>query len=105
MTDAAAVAPPRRFTLVMLWASLATVLAEVLTMHSTDDARRAMSMIVGRPFGAWFWGGGILLGHLLPLLLLSLGGGLSLIAPAAVLAGMFAIERVWVLAPQRIPLS
>lgn len=96
---------PRTFTTVLLWLSLATLVGEVLTTHPTVDARRAMSMIVGCPFGAWFWGGGVLLGHLLPGLLLMTGVEQSLLAPLSILAGIFAIERCWVLAPQRIPLS
>jgi len=98
-------AAPHNFTLVMLWASLATLIGEVLTTHPTVDARRAMSMIVGRPLGAWFWGGGVLLGHLLPGSLLTFGIEQSLLAPLMILAGIFAIERCWVLAPQRIALS
>src|SRR5262249_34693061 len=47
-------ATPRVFTIVMIWISLATILGEVLTTHPTNDARRAMAMIVGRPLGAWF---------------------------------------------------
>jgi Fe-S-cluster-containing dehydrogenase component/formate-dependent nitrite reductase membrane component NrfD len=95
----------RNFTLVLLGVSLATLIGEVLTTHPTVDARRAMSMIVGRPYGAWFWGGGVLLGHLLPGLLLMTGMEQSLLAPLMILAGIFAIERCWVLAPQRIALS
>jgi len=62
-------------------------------------------MIVGRTFGAWFWGGGVVLGHLLPALLLMTGIEQTLLAPLMILAGIFAIERCWVLAPQRIALS
>src|SRR5205807_6318116 len=39
----------RNFTIVMVWLSIATLAAELLTTHPTVDARRAMSMIVGRP--------------------------------------------------------
>jgi Fe-S-cluster-containing dehydrogenase component/formate-dependent nitrite reductase membrane component NrfD len=98
-------AMPRSFTIVMVWLSIATLAAEVLTTHPTVDARRAMSMIVGRPLGAWFWGGGVVLGHVLPALLLMTGVEQSVIAPLMILAGIFAIERCWVLAPQRIALS
>ena len=101
--DGAAVA--RVFTLALLVASLLTVFAEVLTTHPTDDARRAMAMIVGRPLGGWFWGGGTVAGHLVPIALLALGVGPGWLASLIILAGLFAIERVWVLAPQRIPLS
>lgn len=95
----------RAFTLVMLVASLLTTFGETLTVHSTDDSRRAMAMILGAPLGGWFWGGGILVGHVIPIVLLAGGVGLTSLAPLAILAGMFAMERVWVLAPQRIALS
>jgi Fe-S-cluster-containing dehydrogenase component/formate-dependent nitrite reductase membrane component NrfD len=98
-------ATPRVFTTVMIWVSLATIVGEVLTTHPTVDARRAMAMIVGRPLGGWFWGGGVMLGHLAPGLLLMTGAEQALFAPLMVLAGIFAIERCWVLAPQRIALS
>jgi len=90
---------------VMICVSLAMILGEVLTTHPTVDARRAMAMIVGQPLGVWFWGGGVVLGHLVPGLLLTTGAEQALLAPLTVLAGIFAIERCWVLAPQRIALS
>jgi len=98
-------AAPRVFTLVLLFASLATVIGELLTTHPTVDAREAMSMIVGRPLGGWLWGGGLLLGHILPGVLLLAGVEQSFLAPLAILAGILAIERCWVIAPQRIALS
>jgi Fe-S-cluster-containing dehydrogenase component/formate-dependent nitrite reductase membrane component NrfD len=98
-------ATPRAFTTVMVWVSLVTIFGEVLTTHPTVDTRRAMAMIVGRPLGGWFWGGGVVLGHLVPLLLLMTGAEQAFLAPLVVLAGIFAIERCWVLAPQRIALS
>jgi Fe-S-cluster-containing dehydrogenase component/formate-dependent nitrite reductase membrane component NrfD len=98
-------AMPRIFTTVILWLSLATVAGEVLTTHATVDARRAMAMIVGRPLGAWFWGGGVVLGHLIPGALLMSGAEYAILAPLMILAGIFAVERCWVLAPQRIALS
>jgi len=48
----------------------------------------------------------VIVGHLLPLTLL-INAGQAAAIPAAVLAlaGLFVIERLWILAPQRIPLS
>jgi formate-dependent nitrite reductase membrane component NrfD len=86
--------------------SLIALLAECCTVPPTDDSRRAIHMILGRPMGGWFWGVGILAGHVIPLLLLATCTGL-LTAVAAVLAlvGMGVIEWLWVTVPQRIPLS
>jgi Fe-S-cluster-containing dehydrogenase component/formate-dependent nitrite reductase membrane component NrfD len=104
-TAAAEQATPRQLTLVLVILSLLTLIGEVLTTHPTVDARRAMAMIMGRPFGAWFWIGGVVIGHLIPIALLAAGIGQSWAAPLVILAGILAIERCWVLAPQRIALS
>lgn len=96
------------------WLSLAvtlafsalTLLGEIVTTPPTADAHRAMRWITGKPMGQLFWGAGIGLGHVLPLVLLATGvSGLGVIAAAAALAGLYAIEWLWVLAPQHIPLS
>ncbi|MFV1966666.1 MAG: 4Fe-4S dicluster domain-containing protein [Pirellulaceae bacterium] len=98
-------AVPRFFTMATLSFSLVTLSAEICTTPPTDDARRAMEMIIGRPMGGWFWGAGIAIGHVLPLILLATGVVPAVVAPLLVLGGMFVIERLWVLAPQRVPLS
>jgi hypothetical protein len=74
--------------------------------NATDDARRAIHMILGKPMGGWFWGAGVAMGHIVPLLLLATGRG-ALFALAAILAlvGMGVIEWLWVSVPQKIPLS
>lgn len=86
--------------------SLLAVLGEIATTPPTADARRALDWIIGRPRGAWFWGGGVGGGHVLPILLLALGApGAGVAAAVLALAGLYVIERLWVLAPQQIPLS
>jgi hypothetical protein len=63
-------------------------------------------MILGKPMGGWFWGVGIVVGHLIPLTLLSLTPGpLSAVAAVLALLGMGVVEWLWVSVPQRIPLS
>ncbi len=47
--------------------------AECCTVPPTDDSRRAIHMILGKPMGGWFWGAGVVAGHVVPLLLLALG--------------------------------
>lgn len=97
---------PRVFTACTLIFSLIAVLGEIATTPPTVDARQAMDWIVGRPMGWWFWGAGIAAGHLAPLALLSVGScGAGVVAAILALAGLFVIERLWVLAPQYIPLS
>jgi Fe-S-cluster-containing dehydrogenase component/formate-dependent nitrite reductase membrane component NrfD len=86
--------------------SLIALLAECFTMPPTDDARRAIHMILANPMGGWFWGVGVALGHVVPLLLLALSSGWpTALAAVLALVGMGVIEWLWVAVPQRIPLS
>ncbi len=98
--------PPAMLLAISLAFSLIALLAECCTAPPTDDSRRAIHMILGKPMGGWFWGGGIALGHIVPLLLLTTGiGWLTALAAVLALAGMGVIEWLWVSVPQRIPLS
>jgi Fe-S-cluster-containing dehydrogenase component/formate-dependent nitrite reductase membrane component NrfD len=86
--------------------SLLALVLECFTVPPTDDSRRAIHMILGKPMGGWFWGAGVAIGHIVPLLLLATGrGALSALAAILALAGMGVIEWLWVSVPQRIPLS
>jgi hypothetical protein len=51
-----------------------------------------------------FWWGGIVLGHILPLVLFAIPGALPLVALTAVV-GLFFYEYAFVMAPQHIPNS
>jgi Fe-S-cluster-containing dehydrogenase component/formate-dependent nitrite reductase membrane component NrfD len=96
----------RMFLIATLVFSLVALLAEILTTPPTTDAHRALEWIVGRPMGRWFWGAGIGVGHVLPLALLATGiSAAAVVAAVAALFGLFVIERLWVLAPQQVPLS
>jgi formate-dependent nitrite reductase membrane component NrfD/ferredoxin len=83
--------------------SLIALLAELLTTPPTADAHRALEWIIRGPMSAMFWGWGIVAGHLIPLALLATGAGAA--AAVLALAGMLVIERLWVQAPQQVPLS
>jgi Fe-S-cluster-containing dehydrogenase component/formate-dependent nitrite reductase membrane component NrfD len=99
-------AAPWYFTGGTLVFSLVALCAELVTTPPTTDAHLALDWIVRRPMGIWFWGAGIGAGHLLPIALLLSGTSYAAVL-AAVLAlmGMLVIERLWVLAPQQVPLS
>jgi formate-dependent nitrite reductase membrane component NrfD len=85
--------------------SVITLVAEIWTAPPTNDARLAMDWIL-RKQGRWFWLGGVVLGHVLPLVLLTTGVGFAVaIAAIAALAGILVIEWLWILAPQQVPLS
>ncbi len=97
---------PRLFLISTLIFSLVTILAEIFTTPPTTDARMALDWITGRPMGRWFWGMGMGVGHVLPLALLAMSHlGLHIVAAVLPLAGLYVIERLWVLAPQKVPLS
>ena len=92
-------------TLVIVF-HLITLAIELTTTHSTDDAHTVVKMITGGQFSRAFWLGMILAGNVIPLLLLLTGSSaLFAVAGILVLVGMYIGERIWVNAPQMIPLS
>lgn len=88
--------------------NLVILTAELVTPHPTTDSRKVVDMILRGRYRLAFLGGTLLIGNLLPLALLGLFWGHALVFAAAavlVLAGIYITERIWVEAPQRIPLS
>ena len=95
----------------VLWAGLlvsALVLfAELFTAHGTQDAARAARLLTHGPLRVPLWGGVIVGGIALPLVLLlsaSIPFGSELAAGLA-LAGLWLWEELWTRAGQMIPLS
>jgi len=89
-----------------LLANLAIMLIEVSITHPTEDAKRTVKMIVNGRYASRFWFGVIVLTNLLPLGILFLGGGyLALAAAVLTIVGIYITEKIWVEAPQRIPLT
>ncbi len=87
-------------------ANLLILVSELTTTHPTEDAHRTVKSILSGRYRTAFWGGAILLGNLLPLvLLLALGSAMLPVAGALVLIGIYITEHIWVQAPQMIPLS
>lgn len=86
--------------------NLVVLAAELLTPHSTADAKATQHMIIAGRFGRLFWFGALFSGNALPLLLIAFGGPLLLAAAGVlVLTGIYITEHIWVRAPQWIPLS
>jgi formate-dependent nitrite reductase membrane component NrfD len=86
--------------------SLILLTFELWTTHSTDDAHTVAKMITHGQFSRQFWLGMVLVGHVLPLFLIAYGQRFStILAGVLILAGMYIGERIWVRAPQLIPLS
>jgi formate-dependent nitrite reductase membrane component NrfD len=90
-----------------LVAQATLLIAELGATHANLDVARAGRLITRGHFRGAFWGGVVVAGIALPLVLLSLGasGGLVALAAVLALAGLAVYEDVWVKAGQSIPLS
>jgi Fe-S-cluster-containing dehydrogenase component/formate-dependent nitrite reductase membrane component NrfD len=101
------------FMLVLMFMSVATLVVHLVTLaieltttHSTADAHAVAKMMTHGEFSKPFWLGMILVGNVLPIFLLLTGGGFGFaLAGVLILAGLYIGERIWVKAPQLIPLS
>jgi len=93
-------------TTALLAIHLITLAIELFMTHATDDAHTVVKMITRGQFSYQFWLGMVLVGNLLPLLFLLTGqAGSFALAGLLILIGMYIGERIWVKAPQMIPLS
>jgi len=90
--------------LVSISINLMLVMVELTITHPTRDAKAVVKMITRGRYKMLFWIGAILFGNIIPLVLLFVPG-LSLYAGIIVLIGIFLTEKIWVEAPQRIPLT
>ena len=95
---------------VLAWglvAQLVILVAELVTPHPTEDAHRVVELITKGPFKTIFWGSGVVLGSLLPLLLLFLAASPFALAGASLLSliGLWYLIRLWVQVPQLLSLS
>ncbi|MGV6828790.1 MAG: NrfD/PsrC family molybdoenzyme membrane anchor subunit [Flavobacteriales bacterium] len=99
--------------IIALATNLFTMITELTMTHPSTAAETVVKMITKGRYKNVFWIGAVLIGNITPLILLSfrgieesLGGGTVLtIAAIMVLIGIYATEKVWVEAPQRIPLA
>jgi formate-dependent nitrite reductase membrane component NrfD len=98
---------------VSLIAHLLMVLGEFAMPHTTDNARYGARLITHGPFARAFWGGVVVAGGVVPLLIL-LAGPLFFAAPNRVaaglagvlaLAGLLIFEWCFVMAGQSVPNS
>ena len=81
--------------------------AELITPHPTVDSHRTVKIITKGVFKSEFWGGVVLIGSLIPFLMLISSFAPMILAFAGLLAliGIWCSVRIWVIAPQMIPLS
>jgi Fe-S-cluster-containing dehydrogenase component/formate-dependent nitrite reductase membrane component NrfD len=81
-----------------------TLVGKFAMPFASEVALLASREMTHGKFRNHFWWGGIVLGHILPLALLYIPGGLPLVALTAVV-GLFFYEYAFVMAPQHIPNS
>ena len=81
--------------------------AELITPHPTVDSHRTVKIITKGVFKSEFWGGVVLIGSLIPFFMLISSFAPMILAIAGLLAlvGIWCSVRIWVIAPQMIPLS
>ena len=85
---------------------LVTLLGEFGMPHASEVAARAAHRITHGPYRHYFWTGSLLLGHVIPLLLLGVGGTVpEALAGLLALVGLYLYEYAFVMAPQEIPNS
>ena len=91
-----------------LVANLLVVLAELSITHPTSDAKATVALILKGRYRRNFWWT-IVSGNLVPLLCLLLVPKTALpvfgLAALLVIYGIYQLEKIWVEAPQRLPLS
>ena len=87
--------------------NLFTMITELTMTHPSTAAHNVVEMITKGRYKNLFWIGVIILGNILPLGLLIFIPSATILTVAAVLIliGIYATEKIWVEAPQRIPLA
>ena len=86
--------------------NLFIMVMELTITHPTDDAHRAVKMITKGRYSKLFWIGVVLVSNIIPLCLLMLGSGsLGILTALLVIIGIYFTEKIWIEAPQRIPLT
>ena len=98
----------RTLLMVTIVLSVFNMLIDLAFPHPTADAKRTVEMIRSGRYSRLFWIGVLLIGHVLPFVVLWWYGiepvGL-LLSAVGVLIGVYLSDKIWVEAPQRIPLS
>jgi uncharacterized membrane protein YobD (UPF0266 family) len=85
---------------------LLTLVIELWTAHTTDDAKATIELITRGRFRVPFWAGMVFVGNILPLILLCFGQTTTAaLSGILILIGLYIAEHIWVRAPQMIPLS
>jgi formate-dependent nitrite reductase membrane component NrfD len=84
---------------------LVVTLVELYLPHKEQDTKLVVKSIISGRYSKLFWGVAVLAGTIVPVVLLVIMPGLSMVAAVLFLFGVFASQHIWVRAPQQIPLS
>ena len=93
--------------IIALIVNLFTLVTELTITHPTTAAKTVVEMITKGRYKNLFWIVTVLIGNIIPLALLFFGNGgiLTVISGICILLGILITEKIWVEAPQRIPLA
>jgi Fe-S-cluster-containing dehydrogenase component/formate-dependent nitrite reductase membrane component NrfD len=93
--------------IIALAINLFTIITELTMTHPSTSAHTVVQMITKGRYKNLFWIGALLIGNVLPLILLLFVPSAMTLTVAAVfiLIGIYITEKIWVEAPQRIPLA
>ncbi|MCB0459697.1 MAG: polysulfide reductase NrfD [Flavobacteriaceae bacterium] len=93
--------------IIALAVNIFTMVTELTMTHPSTAAHTVVEMITKGRYKNMFWIVTVILGNVLPLALLIFAPSATVLTIAAVLVliGIYATEKIWVEAPQRIPLA
>jgi len=93
--------------LIALVVNLFTLITELTITHPTTSAKAVVKMITKGRYKNLFWLVTVLIGNIIPLALLMLAKGelVAVVSGICVLIGILITEKIWVEAPQRVPLA
>jgi hypothetical protein len=92
---------------IALVVNLFTLITELTITHPTTSAKTVVKMITKGRYSRLFWLGTVIIGNIIPLgTLIFNAGAMSIVfSGVCVLIGIIITEKIWVEAPQRIPLA
>ncbi len=93
--------------IIALVVNLFTMITELTMTHPSTAAHAVVNMITKGRYKNLFWMVVVVLGNVLPLVLLLVAPSamMLVVSAALVLIGIYATEKIWIEAPQRIPLA
>lgn len=97
----------RNVLIIALLVNIGTLITELTITHPTTSAKKVVTMITKGRYKNLFWVITVIIGNIIPLIFLLVQNTEPLLIGSSVLVliGIVATEKIWVEAPQRIPLA